>query len=147
MTLTSKWPLNKVSAATLATALAALVLWALRRYAGMDTEGATVISSFVMVLFTFLAGYLTPLSEDEVDQIVQAPDAPVQMPNVEAPPSVPYPRTIVEARVSASETVSDAFKAWMSAEQSGDREEAAKKQHMYDLLRDARKKMDEEPQP
>jgi len=78
MTLTSKWPLNKVSAATLAAALGALLLWALRRYAGMDAEGATVISSFAMVLLTFLAGYLTPLSEAEVDQIVQAPDAPTQ---------------------------------------------------------------------
>lgn len=80
MNLPSLKPLNKVSAATLATALAALVLWALRRYAGMDTEGATVISSFVMVLVTFVAGYLTPLSETEVTQIVQADDAPVQMP-------------------------------------------------------------------
>jgi uncharacterized membrane protein YjjB (DUF3815 family) len=82
MNLPSLAPLNKVSVATLATALAALVLWALRHYAGMDTEGATVISSFVMVLATFLGGYLTPLSEAEVDQIVQSPAAPVQMPNV-----------------------------------------------------------------
>lgn len=79
MNLPSLKPLNKVSVATLATALAALLMWSLRRYAGMDTEGATVISSFVMVLVTFVAGYLTPLSEAEVVQIVQAPDAPLQV--------------------------------------------------------------------
>lgn len=78
MTLSSATPLNKVSISTLATALAALLFWALRRYAGMDSEGATVISSFAMVLVTFLAGYLTPLSKSEVVAIVNAPDAPVQ---------------------------------------------------------------------
>lgn len=78
MTLTSAAPLGKVTISTLATALAALLFWALRHFAGMDSEGATVISSFAMVLVTFLGGYLTPLSKEEVKSIVNSPSAPVQ---------------------------------------------------------------------
>lgn len=78
MYLSSSAPLGKVSAATLASALAALIMWALRRYAGMDSEGVAVIGSFIVVLVTFLAGYFTPLTHTEVNAIVQSPSAPVQ---------------------------------------------------------------------
>lgn len=81
MNLPSLKPLNKVSVATIAGLVTALILWALKKYAGaeLDLEGSTLITSLVSVLASSLAGYRTPLSDAEVVQIVQAPDAPLQV--------------------------------------------------------------------
>lgn len=80
MYLSSNAPLNKISYGTIAGLLAALIFWALKKYAGvsLDAEGTALITSLVSVLVAGLAGYLTPLSKGEVSAIVQSPDAPVQ---------------------------------------------------------------------
>lgn len=68
MTPATNRPLNKISYGTTAGILAALALWALRRYAGieLDAEGAGLITTLVAVGVTGLVGYLTPLAPGEV---------------------------------------------------------------------------------
>jgi len=74
-----------VSFGTIAGILTALILYALRKYGGveLDAEGNALITSLVAVLVTSATAYLTPLAQAEVVQIVQAPDAPLQVPQAE----------------------------------------------------------------
>jgi hypothetical protein len=84
MHLSSNKPLNKVSYGTIAGLLTALIFWALRKYLGVeiDIEGTALITSLIAVGVQALAAYLTPLSEGEVEQIVQSEDAPLQVAQV-----------------------------------------------------------------
>jgi hypothetical protein len=82
MNLPSTRPLNKVTYSALAAVLTALLFWALKRYAGIqiDLEGSALITTLVTIVVQTATAYLTPLSQPEVVQIVQSPEAPIQMP-------------------------------------------------------------------
>jgi hypothetical protein len=81
LNLPSLKPLNKVSLGGLAGLLTALIFWALRKYVGIeiDIEGTALITSLVAVAVQMAASYLTPLSTDEVEQIVQVSDEEPQL--------------------------------------------------------------------
>jgi hypothetical protein len=74
--------LNKITYGGLAGVLAALVFYVLRKYMGveLDTELATLVTSLIAVGVAQFFAWLTPLSEKEVNAIVQSPDAPAQAP-------------------------------------------------------------------
>ena len=64
-------PVNKVTVSTLAGALAAILVWLLRTYTSIDIPPE--VQDALIVLLTFLAGWLTPPGAGEVVLASPAP--------------------------------------------------------------------------
>jgi hypothetical protein len=62
--MNSAKPVRKVTAATIGSAVASILVWILNDYALPRPIPDTVVPEIVM-LFTFLAGYLTPPGPEE----------------------------------------------------------------------------------
>lgn len=65
--VTSARPLNKVTAAAAAGALAVILAWGLKQFAGIELPDT--VQSAVTLLVSVGAAYLTPLGENEVEPV------------------------------------------------------------------------------
>lgn len=62
--VTTKRPINKVSAATLAAAAVQIVVWALARFAAVEVP--MEVSMALTTIAVFAVGYLVPIAPDEI---------------------------------------------------------------------------------